>query len=258
VVSSIARVARRMDAARTGPICVIVALLTLSISVWFATGLGTASAAPHPPWLLGVLFVAFLVAESTLLHIEFRKQALSISLSEIPLVVGLFLVSPAALVGVRVLAVVAVAVWQRRSLTKSVFNVTLAAAEVVVVEAIFTSFGSADVTSPMSWLAVLAAVVAGGALGVCSIQAVIRLSQGRQRLAGGVGRLVLVPAIGITNSIAALVILLVLHANVWAGFLLGVLCGMLVLAYRGYAGSQRQHASLRQVLGFSRLIELIR
>jgi diguanylate cyclase (GGDEF)-like protein len=258
VVSSITRVARRMDAARAGPVCVIVALLILSISVWFGTGLGTVSVAPQPAWLLGVLFVAFLVAESTLLHIEFRKQALSISLSEIPLVVGLFLVNPAQLVGVRVLAVVAVAVWQRRSLTKSVFNVTLAAAEVVIVEAIFTAFGSTDVTSPLSWLAVLAAVVTGGALGVCSIQAVIRLSQGPQRLAGEVGRLVLVPAIGITNSIAALVILLVLHASVWAGFLLGLLCGMLVLAYRGYAGSQRQHASLRQVLGFSRLLELIR
>jgi hypothetical protein len=110
----------------------------------------------------------------------------------------------------------------------------------------------------MSWLAVLAAVVAGGALGVCSIQAVIRLSQGRQRLAGGVGRLVLVPAIGITNSIAGAGDPAGPARQRLAGFLLGVLCGMLVLAYRGYAGSQRQHASLRQVLGFSRLLELIR
>jgi diguanylate cyclase (GGDEF)-like protein len=258
VASSQTGVSRRMDMARFGPLGLAAALVVLSVAVWVVAGLGQVPVEPHPRWSLAALFVAFLVAESTLLHLEFRKQAHSISLSEIPLVVGLFLVSPAELVVVRMLAVIAVLAWQRRSPLKSVFNVTLAAGEVVIAEAIFTAFGRGEVTHPLSWLAVLAAVLAGSALALSSIQVAIRLSQGPQRLTGAVGRLALAPAIGVTNGVAALTIVLVLHSSGWASLLLAVLCGMFFLAYRGYARSQRQHASLRQVLGFSRLLELTR
>ncbi len=258
MASSQIRPARRTDAARSGPLGLAAVLFLLSIAVWFAAGLSRVSVPAHPEWVVAVLFAGFLVAESTVLNIEFRKQTFSISLSEIPLVVGLFLVDPALLVGVRVLALVVVLAVRRSSPVKVVFNAALAAAEVVVAEAIFTAFGGGDVTHPLAWLAVLAAVVAGSAVAVCSIQLAIRLAQGPQKLDGMLGRLALAPAIAISNGVAGLIILLVLEVSGWASLLLAVLCGMLFLAYRGYARSQRQHASLRQVLAFSRMLELTR
>ena len=230
------RETRWMDPARVGPVALTAGLALLSVAVWVLADLGSVSVESRPPWVIGALFAAFLVAESTLIQVEFRKQSNMITLSEIPLVVGLFLVSPAALVAVRVLAVAAVSGWQRRNPVKTVFNMALTGAEVVVAAAIFTSFGSPDVTDPLSWLAVLAAIGAVTALSIASIQAAIRLTQGPQRPSVVLSELLLSPVIAVANGTAALIILLVLRADGWASVLLALLCAVIVLAYRGYAG----------------------
>jgi diguanylate cyclase (GGDEF)-like protein len=62
----------------------------------------------------------------------------------------------------------------------------------------------------------------------------------------------------VLNGAAALVILIVLDVDGRAAVLLAVLCAVLLVAYRGYAKSYRQHASLRRVYAFSRLLELVR
>jgi hypothetical protein len=147
----------RKDLTRFGPAGLSAVLVLCSVAVWVAVRPGSVPIDPQPLWVLGLIFVAFLVAESTLMHIEFRKQGNAISLSEIPLVIGLFVLGPVELVGVRVLAVAAVLAWQRRSPVKSIFNLALIATEVVVAEAIFTAFGTADVGDSLSWLSALVA-----------------------------------------------------------------------------------------------------
>ena len=253
---------RRVDLARLGPIGSIIglsaALVLLACAVWVAADLGGVGAAGQPAWVLGVLIVAFLLAESTLLHIEFRKQTNLVTLSEIPLIVGLFLVSPFALLLVRLAGGAAVAAWQRRDPLKTAFNLALAAAEVVVAVAIYTLFGTPDVADPFAWLAVLAAVLAVTALAIASIQAAIRLTQGPQRPSGVLSELLLSPVIGIANGTAALIFLLVLRSGPWASLLLVLIGALLMLAYRGYARSHRQHASLKRVYAFSRLLERVR
>ena len=252
------RAPRRLDLARVGPAGLTATLFLLSVVVWIAAGLGDVSADPHPRWVLGALLAGFLVAEATYVHVEFRKQTNVISLSEIPLVIGLFLVNPMALIAVRLIAVLVVSLRQRRGWVKNLFNLALFAAEVVVAAAIVTKLGSTDVADPRAWLAVLLAILAVTALSTSSIQAVIRVRQGPQALSSMLPQLVLSPSIAIANGIAALVILLVLRASGWAALLLAVLCGMLVLAYRAYSRSFRQHADLRKVYAFSRLLELTR
>jgi diguanylate cyclase (GGDEF)-like protein len=252
------RDSRWTELARVGPVGLTAGLAFLSVAVWVVADLGSVSVGSQPAWVLGALFAAFLVAESTLMHIEFRKQSNMITLSEIPLVVGLFVVSPVALVAVRVLAVAAVSGWQRRNPVKTVFNMALTGTEVVLAAAIFTGFGSPDIADPVSWLAVLAAIVAVTLLSILSIQAAIWLTQDRQRPSVVLSRLLLSPVITVANGTAALIILLVLRAEGWAGVLLALICAVMVLAYRGYARSHRQHASLKRVYAFSRLLERVR
>ena len=249
---------RRLALARFGPTGLTLAFVVLSIVLWIVTGLGGAAGPSHRWWVLVALAAAFLVAESTQLHVEFRRQSNIITLSELPLVVGLFLVGPGLLLATRLLVVLSVSVKQRRNPVKGAFNLALVGTEVVVAEAIFVGFDTTDITHPRSWLAALLAVVATSAMAVLSIQAVIRLAQGPQRLSDTLPEVALAPAIGIVNGIAGLVILLVLHASGWASLLIAVLCAMLVLAYRSYARSHRQHANLRKVYAFSRLLELTR
>src|SRR5689334_13317025 len=76
---------------------------------------------PHAPWI--VLAIAFAISESCALHLQFRGETHTITLSEILLVLGLFVLSPVELVGAQALAVVVVfAVIQRLSPLKVLFN----------------------------------------------------------------------------------------------------------------------------------------
>jgi hypothetical protein len=54
------------------------------------------------PWALPVLVVLVVLAESAQVHVEIRRQTVSLSLSELPLVLGLFLLDPLPLLLARV------------------------------------------------------------------------------------------------------------------------------------------------------------
>ena len=135
---------------RTGPL-LLTTILAVATGVVFVLADLFAVDRDHSVWLALLLLPVFVVAEATQLHVEYRRQNNSISLSEIPLVLGLFVLAPAALLVVRVLAVLLVSLWQRRSARKSAFNLALMAAEVAVAAAVFTGFGTDDVTDARCW-----------------------------------------------------------------------------------------------------------
>jgi diguanylate cyclase (GGDEF)-like protein len=244
---------------RAGPPVLAAFLAVLAVAVWLSAGLGLGGGLGGSPlWLVGTLLAAFVLAEAFFLHIEFRRHANSIGLAEIPLVLGLFLVSPLVLLLVRMAAAVLVAVVRRRPPVKTAFNVALLSAEVSIAAAVFSLIGVGDVADPRSWLAVGVALAAVTALSIASIQAVIALTQGPQTLRTIGPQALLSSLIAMVNGALGLVILLVVSVNGWAGVLLTAICGVLLLAYRGYAKSYRQHASLKRVYAFSRLLERVR
>ncbi|HEV7658037.1 MAG TPA: EAL domain-containing protein [Mycobacteriales bacterium] len=252
---------RRWDAVRSriGPRVLTAILAVGAAAGWFAADLfGVHHPQPSPAWTPVALFAAFLLAEGSHIHIEFRRQNNSVSLSEIPLVLGLFLVDPLTLLVVRLLAAVVVSLLQHRAAVKAIFNLALFSAEVVVAAVVFYAFRSHAISHPLSWLAVLAALAAVTSLTVGAMQAVISLTDGPQSLAR-VGMAALLQSLLVTlNGAVGLVILMVLDVNAWGGIVLVVLCAVLLLAYRTYSRSFRQHANLRRVYGFSRLLELTR
>jgi diguanylate cyclase (GGDEF)-like protein len=250
----------RWDAVRSriGP-GMLAAILALGAAAGYLVGgLGTADPQRTPFWTPVALFAAFLAAEGTHLHIEFRRQNNSITLSEIPLIVGLFFVDPVTLLVVRLVAAALVAAVQHRPLVKAVFNLALFSAEVAVAALVFYAFPVHDITHPQSWLAAVAALAAVLGLTVAVMQAVITLTDGPQPLAKVGMSAMLSALIAALNGAFALVVLMVLRISPWSGLVLAVLCAVLVLAYRTYARSFRQHANLRRVYGFSRLLELAR
>ena len=156
------------------------------------------------------------------------------------------------------LAALAVAIALRRSALKTAFNLALFTAEVAVAAAVFDWFGVYDATDYRSWLPVFAVVVTLTCLSTVSIQIVIWLAQGRPDWPKVGAQVLLATLIALLNGAAALIILISLAADGRAAVLLTVLCASLLLAYRGYARSYRQHANLRRVYAFSRLLELTR
>ena len=83
----------------------------------------TASPFEIPWWLLAV---GFCLAEIFVVHVEFRRDAHSVSLSEIPLVLGLFFAPPTALVLAQLVgAGVALTLHRRQSMLKLTLDVKL-------------------------------------------------------------------------------------------------------------------------------------
>ena len=98
-----------------------VALAAAGLHVGFVHDLHT----PEPPfdmsfWLLGVLFM---LAEIAVVHVQLRREVYTWSLSEIPMVLGLFFATPSVLVAAHVIGAGLALLFHRRQRShKLVFN----------------------------------------------------------------------------------------------------------------------------------------
>ncbi len=203
--------------------------------------------------LLSALVLAFLLAESAQVHVEVRAQTLSLSMSELPLVLGLFLVGPIALLLSRLSAAAAVSAHRRTSVFKSAFNLSLFAAETTALIALWERFGLTGRSGlDIPWLTSAALVVGVTLLGLLYIVLAMWRLQGRvdRRQAG---LMMLTTGISATlNASAALCILLVARSDATALPLVIVLMVVAVLAYYGYSRLMRRHRTLGEMAAFSR------
>ena len=211
-------------------------------------------ASPTLPWW--VLALAFAATESSVLHIQRGRQARSVSLSELPLVLGLFFAAPLALlVGRLVGCGVTLLSLRRCPPLKTFFNLALFAAETALTLAVFSvvsSWGGGHIT--MAWAGAYAGVLAANVLGGCTIGLVISVHDGSVRL----GRLLRDACAGqgtapmvITLGLVAVTSLAASTAS--AGLLIGF-GALLLLAYRGYAALSERHLNLERLYRFSQAV----
>jgi hypothetical protein len=158
----------------TSALALVAALMwTVSDSTELFTPAGT-----RVPWW--VLAAAFALTESAVLHVQTRREAQTVSISELPLVLGLFFAEPSELVLGRLIGSLAVMVLVRRSSAlKTSFNVALFATEALVALVVFHSLaGDPPVVEPRQWVAALAAVLASNAVGAIALGLVIGIYEG--------------------------------------------------------------------------------
>src|SRR5579862_1171073 len=128
---------RSTDARRRPSIAGAVAfsccLAALALAGYLTIVRGHLDPIPAPfriPWI--VLAAGFAVADLLAIHIEVGDDAHSFTLSEVPLVIGMFLCTPSGVVLARVVgAVIVLAAIQRQRPLKLGFNLSLAALESV-------------------------------------------------------------------------------------------------------------------------------
>jgi diguanylate cyclase (GGDEF)-like protein len=203
------------------------------------------------PWLLAGGFFA---AELLAVHIRFGREAYTFSLMEIPLVLGLFFVRPDLLVVCRLSGAAAAFICQRKAPQKAAFNLSLFALETSAAVAIWhLVLASGEPVGPRGWLATLAAVALTGLLSSTLVSVVITVATGeRPRSAGeifGLGQ------IGdLANACFALVAVYILATDWRAIWLLGVVVGVLVVAYRTYEHARTRSESLEQVNRFTEVV----
>ena len=197
-----------------------------------------------PWWGLALVFC---LAEAYVVHVHFTREAHTISLSEVGLVVGLFVLSPGGLLVAQLLgAGTAFAFVRRQRAAKLVFNVSQLALTTSVVLIVFRSL--ADLGHPFNlagWGAALLAAVTGSLLGIIPVVGAIGLAEGeiavRQMVtAAGIS---IVATIGVSNLV--LVAIELARGSVRSLVLL-VLPGVIgVMALRAYGAQARRHEHLQ-------------
>ena len=156
----------------------LLAAIALALYFGVVTRLRMAPPRVQMPWLLfGAMFC---IAEGWRVYVHFRRNAHSFSLSELPLVLGLYFASPLTLVTSR-LAGATVALWliRRHPPIKVAFNLALYAIEAEVGLWLIAMLDpERNVGTPHSWAIVLAIVGIVAVLGFSLTAVVISLAEG--------------------------------------------------------------------------------
>ncbi|MEA2506549.1 MAG: hypothetical protein QOH48_1167 [Actinomycetota bacterium] len=209
----------------------------------------------HIPWW--ALAVLFYLSEIYVVHFQFRREAQSISLSEIPLVLGLFFSSPEGLILAQVLgAAVALAYHRRQSILKLSFNtasLTLGTTAATVVFRTIAALGNP--LGPAGWIAVFTATLLASALGLLTIFGAIALSEGKIQLNARPQAIVMALGITVTNTSLALIAVMILAHDRAAAWLLLVPTAMLFLTYRLYTSERQKHDSLESLYSATQVLQ---
>jgi len=200
--------------------------------------LGHAPAGAWLPWW-GIA-VAFYVAEAWPIHVHFRKQAHTLSMTEIGLVFGLFFATPVALFAGQVIgAGLALSVHRRQKPVKLAFN--LAEQSLCTGVALLLFRAVAGGGGGRLWVAALVAVGVAHVVGVLLVSAVIAVAE-RVRLAAR--QLDATLGLSLVGSLATSCLALVgvaLEESRPVGLLLLAFpVGMCLLAFRGYMQQRMQ------------------
>jgi diguanylate cyclase (GGDEF)-like protein len=203
----------------------------------------------HVPWI--VLAVGFALTEIFPVHFEHRREAVSFSLSTIPLVVGLYATDPVTFVAACVVGRGLALFFHRGSRGfKLALNVSMIWLEAVVAVVVFRSLVPEGATGVATWAAAFAAAMACDLVQTFVLATAISLYQ-RAWERGVLTSLVVGSIACLIDTCAALLVVTLLFAEPAAlGFLVVVLA-MLVLSYRIYSTLREQHQQLSQLYDFT-------
>ena len=205
----------------------------------------------HPPapsigvpwWALALVFY---LAEAHVVHVHVRREAHTISLNEIALVIGLYILSPGTLLLAQFVGAAAAFGFARRQRpTKLVFNLLQLTLTTSVAIVIFrTIVGLGDPFGFVGWGAAMLAAVTASLLGILLVTLAIAIAQGELTLQ----KLPTTAGISIVTTIAtaniALVGIELARADYRTLALLALPAAIVVLAFRSVVSQARQHEHL--------------
>jgi diguanylate cyclase (GGDEF)-like protein len=194
------------------------------------------------------LALAFYLAEVLVVHLQFRKQAHTISLTEVGLTLGLLLGAPSALlIGQLAGTLVALVVNRRRSqlrqLAKFAFNLAELPLCSGIALLVFRSLASPVDSAPHLWLLILVACGVAHIVGMLLVSTVIAIAEERFQ-APQLGRTIVTSTLGaLATASLGLAVITLLEVRPLSVLLLVVPVLACVAAFRGYMEQreQREH-----------------
>jgi signal transduction histidine kinase len=206
-----------------------------------------------PPWF--VLVIMFGVAERAVFHLRFRKDAHSFSLSEIPLVLALFVASPIAAIIAQMTANAIALLLRRQQAVKFAFNLGQFAVQTALAILVFrpiVSFG--DELGPAGWMAAVWAALVALFVAEVMIYSVIRLSGGRLSVKEAYEVMILSALATIMNTATALIGVVLLVREPRSAWLTAVPPVILYVAYRAYVNQREESGRLESLYDATRAL----
>ena len=235
-----------LNAALAAAACLLVALVLKDME-----GLGSTDI--HVPWW--ALALLFGLAEVFVIHLQFRNDAHSFSLSEIPLVLGLFFSSPWELIAGQALgAGIALLLHRKQPPLKFAFNMSHFAVGTALAAVVFHAIvGDVYPIGPRGWIATLAGTLIASFGSALAIVGAIALSDGSRPDDFGRSLRMLV-VVTTTNTSIALAAVTVLWLEPVAVWLLIIPIALMFLAYRAYTSQRKKHESLEFLYESTRML----
>ena len=240
----------RSPTARVAGLSFVMVVLGLALAL-YARRWGAPVAPVHVTWWL--LVPAFVASNVFVFHLEIREEAHSFTLSELPLVVGLFCAAPWAIILGRILGeAIYFGLKRRQAMEKLVFNLSMFLLETSAAVVVFRtlSLGRSPL-DPASWAVVFLAVATADLISSAAVSQAIRWHGGSIRLIS------VAAASGVTATVnvsLALLAAIVLWVSPVGLVLFVVVAGVTALAYRGYASLNQRYASLQLLYDFTKAV----
>ncbi|MGC4848193.1 putative bifunctional diguanylate cyclase/phosphodiesterase [Micromonospora sp. DT15] len=229
----------------TGPLASLAILITTFLAV-------TETIKPRDLLVAGLLVLVMVVAGVPTLSFVVRRQAVVVTLTEIPLVLGLYWLSPVLVVLIATIAAVVTQAHRRYLPPKFWFNVARDAAGVSVAGVVVVAAPPLDGVGPATWGVLFLAVSANTLISLASVVGVISLLQGWQGLRGTTAMAVQVFLTTALNVAVGLLILIALVTTLWSTLLLVAITVAGVMLYRAYSRFLRQHRTLGDMYELTR------
>ena len=242
----------------TSRVWALAILLTAGAAVGAALELGDGQPAKAPLdlplWLLAILFY---VAEARVVHLHIGRSAHSFSMSEIPVVYGIFFFPAGDYLLARLIgAGLALVISRRQRSVKLAFNVAqfflcsvVTLGIVQVLDAAGPAFG------PRDWITAFLATAAENVIGVFAVTAAISLAEGALQLDRIPRMLGMGAVVSLTNTSLALLVITILLVQPSAAVLFAVPIGAVFVAYRAYLSEREQHEGVEMLYESTRILQ---
>ncbi|HEY5649897.1 MAG TPA: ATP-binding protein [Acidimicrobiia bacterium] len=212
---------------------------------------GPGASVSVPPWLMVALVVA---AESSVVHFRFRRDSFTFSLSEIPLVVGLYFMEPMTFIAAHAVGnIIAFGVLRRNTPIKLVFNVAQFALQAVASVIVFRAvIQLGDPLGVYGWLGVLMAAALSLLIADFLITIAVGFSGARPSRAEANDVLRFSAIAAGMNVALGLVAVTIVNAQPEAAWLAFIPIGVLLVAYRAYTSQMDEQLRTAAMYEISR------
>jgi diguanylate cyclase (GGDEF)-like protein len=228
------------------------ALLSVGLYVLVVRHLQPVHLLPLPWWALGAMFA---LAEVFVVQFEVRRGTVSFSLSEIPLVLGLFFAVPTDLMLGQIAGAAAALVLHRQQKPiKLAFNLSLLSLQVCIALLLFHPILSlGDPLGPAGWAATLVVTHALDVVSSLMVALAISLNEAKPIVLRGL--LGVGTAITFANTGLALLAVIIVWAYPASSWLLLVAAAVVFLGLHAHGSLRRTHNQLRVLYESNRAAE---